>query len=105
MARAMSEVREILRRSDIESLRKEFGSEYVISELMWHVLMELTVYAQVKPGAQFRDDDRGINSFKWDLEIQSRLIECLRTIHNHQAEKQIYGLLRVAKSLSDKISK
>ena len=97
----MSEVREILRRSDMESLRKEFGSEYVISELMWHVLMELTIYAQVKPGCESRDDDRGINSLKWDLEIQSRLIDCMRVIHNHKAAKDSYQiLLRVTKHMN-----
>lgn len=91
----MSEVREIIRRVDVESLRQEFGSQYIIEELLWYLVIEITAYAQVKPGCEKRDDDRGLHALKWDLQVQSRLMECLRTMHNHRAEKQTNLLVRI----------
>lgn len=90
----MIEVREILRRDDMEDLRKEFGTQYIINELLWFLLIELHLYAQVPPGGVKRGDGRGLLNLKWDLAIQSRLMECLWVIHNHQAEKQTDELLK-----------
>ena len=87
-------VREILRRSDMESMRQEFGTEYIIHELLWHLLMELHCYAQIPPGCDKREDGRGLLNLKFDLQVQDSLMEALRVMHNHQAEQQTTEFLR-----------
>ncbi len=88
--------REIIRRADIESLRAEFGSEYIISELIWFLHMEVYSYTRVPPGGYKRGDDRGLSSFQWDLGVQSSLMDMLRVMHNWKAEERTSEILRMS---------